>query len=228
MPPSPEHAVLIAEDDPKISQLLVDYLKADGFAAHSVADGLSAVRMARQTTPDAVLLDVMLPGLDGIAVCRELRKFTDAPIIMLTARVDELDILLGLDTGADDYICKPFSPRQVVARVRAQLRRASGRVVAKTPPWRIDDETLRISWRGQWLGLTAVEFRMLRLLLNRPGRVFSRAQLLDTVHDDQRDVSDRAIDSHIKNLRRKLQAIEPGCDCLVSVYGAGYRFDAPE
>ena len=135
--------------------------------------------------------------------------------------------LLGLDTGADDYVCKPFSPREVMARVKALLRRAEGRVAPMQRPWTVDDQGLRIAWRDRWLPLTPLEFRILRLLLSRPGRVFSRAQLLDSVHGDMRDVSDRAIDTHVKNLRRKVQAVDPGADCIASVYGVGYRFDQP-
>ena len=167
----------------------------------------------------------MLPGLDGIGVCRAVRRFSDVPIIMLTARIDEVDRLLGLDTGADDYVCKPFSPREVMARVKAQLRRAEGRLAPR--PWQVDEDRLRIAWQGQWLPLTVLEFRMLRLLLGQPGRVYSRARLLDSMHADDRDVSDRAIDSHVKNLRRKIQAVDPGFDCIRSVYGVGYCFDAP-
>ncbi len=169
----------------------------------------------------------MLPSLDGMALCRALRRFSDVPIIMVTARVDEVDRLLGLDIGADDYVCKPFSPREVVARVRALLRRADGLMSTAQQDWHVDEVGHRISWQGQWLPLTPVEFRMLRLLLTRPGRAYSRAQLLDSVHQDLRDVSDRAIDSHVKNLRRKIQAVEPAFDSIVSVYGVGYRFDAP-
>lgn len=220
-----QQRVLVVEDDAKIAQLLLDYLRSDGFDAESVADGQLALRRIEQSPPVVVILDLMLPGLDGIGVCRAVRAFSDVPILMLTARVDELDRLLGLDTGADDYVCKPFSPREVLARVRSLLRRAQGRVMVCALPWTIDENGLRIAWRGQWLALTALEFRMLRLLLSQPGRVFSRAQLLDTVHSEQRDVSDRAIDSHIKNLRRKIQTAEPGCDCIASVYGVGYRFE---
>jgi two-component system, OmpR family, response regulator BaeR len=219
--------VLVVEDDPKLAQLLLDYLHADGLHARSVADGLLAVQQVRQAPPAAIILDLMLPGLDGIGVCREVRQFSDVPIIMLTARVDEVDRLLGLDTGADDYVCKPFSPREVLARVKAHIRRAEGRLVAPRPAWQVDDKSLRIAWRDQWLSLTPLEFRMLRLLLGRPGRVFSRTQLLDSVHAELRDVSDRAIDSHVKNLRRKIQAVAPDSDCIVSVYGVGYRFDPP-
>jgi two-component system, OmpR family, response regulator BaeR len=225
--PTTPRRVLVVEDDPKIAQLLLDYLRAEGFEAHAIADGKQALQQIEQAPPALVILDLMLPGLDGVAVCRGVRQFSEVPILMLTARVDEVDRLLGLDTGADDYVCKPFSPREVMARVRALVRRSDGRVLAAALPWQVDDEGLRIAWQGQWLPLTPLEFRMLRLLLSCPGRVFSRAQLLDTAHDDLRDVSDRAIDSHIKNLRRKIQAVEPGCDCIASVYGVGYRFDAP-
>jgi two-component system, OmpR family, response regulator BaeR len=220
--------VLVVEDDVKIAQLLLDYLRDGGFEASAIANGKTALEQIKQTPPALVILDLMLPGLDGIGVCRGVRQFSDVPILMLTARVDEVDRLLGLDTGADDYVCKPFSPREVMARVRALVRRADGRTLNVTLPWAIDEQGLRISWRSQWLPLTSLEFRMLRLLLGQPGRVFSRAQLLDCAHADLRDVSDRAIDSHIKNLRRKIHAVESGCECIASVYGIGYRFDAPE
>jgi len=219
--------VLVVEDDPKIAQVLVDYLRAAGLAAQQVADGRLAVQRVQQQPPSLILLDLMLPGQDGLAVCRAVRAFSAVPIIMLTARVDEIDRLLGLDSGADDYVCKPFSPKEVVARVKAQLRRASGLLVAQALPWRVDEQALRVAWRGQWLPLTPVEFRVLRQLLGQPGRVFTRANLMDALHDDQRDVSDRAIDSHVKNIRRKIDAVEPGCDCIASVYGVGYRLEPP-
>ncbi|WP_284614366.1 response regulator [Aquabacterium humicola] len=219
--------VLVVEDDPKIARLLLDYLQVEGLEAEAFGDGASALERIRAQPPAAIVLDLMLPGLDGLAVCRAVRTFSDVPIVMLTARVDEVDRLLGLDSGADDYVCKPFSPREVVARVKAQLRRAEGRLVAAAAPWTVDDDALRIAWRGQWLPLTPLEFRMLRRLLARPGRVFSRAQLLDGLRPELREVSDRAIDSHVKNLRRKIQAVEPGCDCIAAVYGVGYRFDPP-
>jgi two-component system response regulator BaeR len=220
--------VLVVEDDRKISDLLLNYLRVDGYEATAAYDGREAVQQISQRAPDAVILDWMLPGLDGIGVCKAVRAFSDVPILMLTARVDELDRLLGLDTGADDYVCKPFGPREVVARVRALLRRASGRVIALPQPWLVEEASFRISWLGQWLPLTRIEFMVFRTLLARPGRVFSRAQLLSSVHDSQRDISDRAIDTHVKNLRKKVQAIDPGCECIASVYGLGYRFDLPE
>ena len=219
--------VLVVEDDAKIAQLLLDYLRSDGFAASTIADGSVALARIEKAPPSVLILDLMLPGLDGISLCRAVRQFSDLPILMLTARVDEVDRLLGLDTGADDYVCKPFSPREIMARVRALVRRSEGRVSAAQQAWLVDEAGLRIAWRGQWLPLTPLEFRMLRLLLSRPGRVFARAQLLDSAHADLRDVSDRAIDSHIKNLRRKIDAADPGSNCIASVYGVGYRFDAP-
>jgi two-component system response regulator BaeR len=218
--------ILVVEDDPKIARLLVDYLGRDGFDALAIADGQVALTHIERAMPELIVLDLMLPSLDGMSLCRAVRRFSDVPIIMVTARVEEVDRLLGLDIGADDYVCKPFSPREVVARVRALLRRADGLMSAQQD-WQIDEVGYRISWQGQWLPLTPVEFRMLRLLLTRPGRVFSRAQLLDSVHEEMRDVSDRAIDSHVKNLRRKIQAVEPAFESIVSVYGVGYRFDAP-
>jgi two-component system, OmpR family, response regulator BaeR len=217
--------VLVVEDDATIAQLLLDYLRDEGFEAEAIADGEVALETIERSPPALVILDLMLPGLDGLSVCKAVRKFSDIPILMLTARVDEIDRLLGLDTGADDYVCKPFSPREVMARVRALVRRADGKLKTAARPWEVDDDALRICWQGEWLPLTALEFRMLRLLVSQPGRVFSRAQLLDCVHADLREVSDRAIDSHIKNLRRKIQALEPSCEYIASVYGVGYRFD---
>ena len=219
--------VLVVEDDPKIAALLLSYLRDEGLDATSAHDGHEALRLIQQQTPDAVVLDWMLPGMDGIALCQAVRAFSDVPILMLTARVDELDRLLGLNTGADDYVCKPFAPREVVARVRALLRHSQGMLKHTPSLWEVDEASFRIRWRGEWLNLTRIEFMMLRLLLSRPGRVYSRDQLLATVHDSQRDISDRAIDTHVKNLRKKIQAVDADCDCIASVYGVGYRFDVP-
>lgn len=219
--------VLVVEDDVKIAKLLLDYLKSAGYVGKSVGDGHAALRQIQDDPPDLVILDWMLPGMDGIEVCREVRRTSEVPILLLTARIDEVDRLLGLDTGADDYVCKPFSPREVMARVRALLRRTRGNTPVVPHPWLLDETSFRIAWRGQWLPLTRQEFLMFRMLLSRPGRVYSRAQLMDAACDESRDVSDRTIDSHIKNLRRKLQSVESGCDCITSVYGVGYRFDTP-
>ena len=222
------HRVLVVEDDRKISDLLLNYLRASGYEAEAAYDGREALRRIEQQAPDAVILDWMLPGLDGVGVCQAVRRFSDVPILMLTARIDEVDRLLGLDTGADDYVCKPFAPREVIARIRALLRRAQGQVKTSSKPWVIDEASFRISWLGQWLPLTRIEFMMFRLLLSRPGRVYSRDQLLTSGHDSQRDISDRAIDTHIKNQRKKVQTVDPNCDCIASVYGLGYRFDMPD
>ncbi|SFU87736.1 response regulator [Pseudoduganella namucuonensis] len=218
--------ILIVEDDPKIAAVLADYMAAAGYRVTRVADGAHAVETLRAEPADLMLLDLNLPGLDGLEVCKRARGFSQLPIIMLTARVDEIDRLLGLDAGADDYVCKPFSPREVVARVRAQLRRASGMLApASAPLFQVDRERMRILLAGAVLTLTPVEFRLLAELIEHPDRVYSRQQLLDVAHEDQRDISDRTVDSHIKNIRRKLAARPAAADCLQSVYGVGYRFE---
>jgi two-component system response regulator BaeR len=218
--------ILIVEDDAKIADMLANYLHMHGFATELCGDGQDAVTRIRQQAPALVVLDLMLPGLDGLAVCTEVRTFSTVPIMMVTARVDEIDRLLGLDTGADDYVCKPFSPREVVARIKALLRRSEGALAKPVPAvFAVDEARQQINWRGQPLPLTPVEFRLMRQLMSRPGQVFARARLLDTLHEDQRDVSDRAIDSHIKNLRRKLEQAGTGEAGISSVYGVGYRFD---
>ncbi|MEZ5650720.1 MAG: response regulator [Burkholderiaceae bacterium] len=221
--------VFVVEDDPKIARLLADYLAQAGFSTRCIGDGAVAVASIEREAPALVLLDLMLPGLDGLEVCRAVRRFSDVPIIMITARVDEIDRLLGLEIGADDYVCKPFSPREVVARVRAILRRteAARQSLPAVAGFEVDEGARRIRYQGEALPLTPIEFRLFATLLRQPGRVFPRAQLLDAVHDDLRDVSDRAIDSHVKNLRRKLAGTAAGDACVASVYGVGYRFDEP-
>lgn len=228
--------VLVVEDELKLAALLCDYLRAHGFAPHAAADGPTALAVFADLQPAAVLLDLNLPGLDGVEVCRALRRHSNVPILMLSARVDEIDRVLGLEIGADDYLCKPYSPREVVARVRALLRRADGALASpRAAPgcravggFMLDDGGLRAWWRDVALPLTPVEFQLLRTLLQPPGRVFARASLLDAIYTDFRDVSDRAVDSHVKNLRRKLQAAMSGHDCIAAVYGVGYRLDMPD
>lgn len=220
------HRILVVEDDARIADMLDNYLRAQGYETVVLANGLQVAPQVRRTAPDLVLLDLMLPGLDGLDVCRELRGFSSVPIIMVTARIDEIDRLVGLDSGADDYICKPFSPREVVARIKALLRRAEGRVgPGDSHGFRVDESARRIAFQDQWLPLTPLEYRLLRKLLSRPGHVFSRNALLEGVHDEFRDTTDRAIDSHIKNLRRKIGKVRPQGSAIASVYGAGYRFD---
>ena len=219
--------ILVVEDDARIADMLDNYLQAQGWRTTLLANGLQVVPEIRRMEPSLVLLDIMLPGQDGVEVCREVRRFSAVPIIMVTARVDEIDRLIGLEVGADDYVCKPFSPREVVARIKALLRRAEGRLGAAAPEhgFRVDDGALRIAWQEHWLALTPLEFRLFKRLLSRPGHVFSRQALLESVHDDFRDTTDRAIDSHIKNLRRKIGKVRPQGSAIVSVYGMGYRFD---
>jgi two-component system, OmpR family, response regulator BaeR len=218
--------ILIVEDEPKLAALLADYLKAASFETQIIADGREVVPAVRKAAPDLILLDLMLPGRDGVDVCRELRTFTDVPIVMVTARVEEIDRLLGLEIGADDYICKPFSPREVVARVRAILRRTRRGVGSNTASGlTIDDKQYRAAFNGHALDLTPVEFRLLNTLAAAPGRVFSRQQLLDNLYADHRVVTDRTVDSHIKNLRRKLEEVSPEQELIHSIYGVGYKLE---
>jgi len=220
--------ILIVEDELRLAQLLADYLAIAGFGSHCLADGLEVVPWVKSNSPDLIILDVMLPGRDGLELCREIRGFSRVPIIMATARVEEIDRLLGLELGADDYICKPYSPREVVARVKAILRRtqrapepyehpASGLV--------LDEAAFRVRSPQGEVELTSVEFKLLAVLYREPGRIFSRTQLMDRIYDDERIVSDRTIDSHIKKLRKKLAALAPDEELVHSVYGAGYRYE---
>ncbi|WP_040263491.1 response regulator [Pseudomonas massiliensis] len=220
--------ILIVEDEPKLAALLRDYLEAAGFPTLCVANGLDAAAAVRTHRPRLVLLDLMLPGRDGLEVCRDIRSFSPVPIIMLTARVEESDRLQGLDLGADDYVCKPFSPREVVARVKAVLRRAPS-IASPTPGGArlvIDHEAHQASFDGVMLELTRVELRLLDTLSSAPGRVFSRDQLLDHLYPDRRIVTDRTVDSHVRNLRRKLAQACPGDDPIQSLYGVGYKWAA--
>jgi two-component system response regulator BaeR len=223
--------ILIVEDEPKLAALLADYLQAEGYAPATLADGLQVIAHVRTAPPALILLDLMLPGRNGLEICRELRTFSAVPVIILTARVDEIDRLLGLELGADDYVCKPFSPREVIARVKAILRR-SGRLPSPVPqespprsPLRVDVEQHVAHLDGADLQLTPIELRLLALLQSTPGRIYRRDHLLRQLYDDHRVVTDRTVDTHVKNLRRKLQAIRPGQDMIRSIYGVGYRLD---
>lgn len=228
-PAGPPAHILIVEDEPKMAALVMDYLRAAGHRAEWLHDGRAVAPFVREHQPDLVLLDVMLPGRDGLDVCRELRTFSDVPVVMLTARVEEADRLAGLECGADDYICKtPFSPREIVARIKAILRRSRRAPLAGDeagPVLRIDVESYRAYFQGSLLDLTPVEFRLLRTLASAPGHVFSRDVLLTKLHQDHRAVTDRAVDSHIKNLRRKLAQVDAACDPIRAVYGVGFRLD---
>lgn len=222
--------ILIVEDEPKLAQVLVAYLQAEGYRTVHVTNGLDVQDAIAVHEPNVMLLDLMLPGQDGITVCTQVRTYSHMPIIMLTARVDELDRLLGLEVGADDYLCKPYNPKEVVARIKAQLRRmqwgAADPIAHKASgsAWELDDAGLRASYQGQILDLTPAEYRLLKTLYCQPGRVYSRAQLLDSLHDDGRAITDRAVDSHIRNLRRKLESVAPTVELIRSVYGLGYAW----
>jgi len=219
--------VLIVEDEQKLADLLGDYLVQAGYAVAKIDNGLQAVPTIRDKQPALILLDLMLPGRDGMEICKEVRSFSSVPVIMLTARVEEIDRLLGLELGADDYICKPFSPREVVARVKAVLRRAAPHDALPAHGLELDPERFRASVGGNLLDLTAVEFRLLEHLASHPGRIYSRSQLMDHIYPDQRVVSDRTIDSHIKKLRKKIADSAPGTELVRSVYGVGYKLELP-
>ena len=216
--------ILIVEDEEKLAQVLADYLQQAGFETHCIGDGLTVVQWVKEHHPALILLDLMLPGKGGLDICKELRVFSAVPIIMTTARVEEIDRLLGLELGADDYICKPFSPREVVARIKAVLRRSGG----ASPPMAsltLDEERYQAILQGHELDLTAVEFKLLRFLASHPGRIYGRETLMDHIYPDDRVVADRTIDSHIKKLRKKLAVAEPNQELIHSVYGVGYKFD---
>ncbi|KQQ96628.1 response regulator [Massilia sp. Leaf139] len=215
------NTIYIVEDEPELAALVADYLRAAGFVPTVFGDGAAALAAIRAAPPALVVLDLMLPGLDGLALCREVRSFSEVPVVMTTARVEEIDRLLGLELGADDYLCKPFSPRELVARVKAILRRAG----VPAAPLAIDARARRARLRGQALELTPTEFALLAALARRPGQVLSRAQLLAQAHQDKLEVTDRAVDSHIKNLRRKIALATPEYEPIRSIYGLGYRFE---
>ncbi len=220
--------ILIVEDEPKLAQLMIDYLQASNYRTHHIASGDDVLPWLEHTTPALMLLDLMLPGRDGMTLCREIRRHSELPIIMVTARTEEIDRLLGLEIGADDYICKPFSPREVVARVKTILRRVrySPQEAQHASLLQIDESRFQASWRSAALELTPAEFRLLKTLSLEPGKVFSREQLLNQLYDDYRVVTDRTIDSHIKNLRRKLEALDADQPFIRAVYGIGYRWEA--
>ncbi len=216
--------ILVVDDEPKIAEICQDYLKAAGFDVITCGDGLQGLAAARREKPDLVVLDLMLPGMDGMDICRTLRREGDIPIIMLTARVEETDKLIGLELGADDYITKPFSPRELVARVRVVLRRAGGDPsgdVIRVGEITLDRTRYEISFPDRTISLTPTEFEILATLMSQPGRIFSRSQLLNAAHGVAFESYERAIDSHIRNLRRKL---EPG-EHIITVHGVGYKFE---
>lgn len=220
--------ILVVDDEPKIVKLARDYLEKGGFRVLSAGDGQTAVTITRHDKPDLIVLDLNLPGLDGLDVCRTIRRESDVPIIMLTARVEETDRLIGLELGADDYIVKPFSPRELVARVRAVLRRVRGDLttssILRTADLEIDLQGHRVNRGQERVHLTPIEFNLLALLAEHPGQTFSRERLLEKLHGFAHDGYDRSIDAHIKNLRRKLEPNPAEPVYILTVYGIGYQF----
>jgi two-component system response regulator BaeR len=217
--------ILLVEDEEKLAALLRDYLLQEGFEVAVLNRGDQVEDWVRTHPTDLVLLDLMLPGKSGLDVCKSLRVETSVSIIIVTARVDEIDRLLGLELGADDYICKPFSPREVVARIKAVLRRVHRGDTPQESGLTLDDNGYKATLSGRDLALTAVEFELLKLLMSHPGRIYTREQLMDAMYRDQRVVSDRTVDSHVKKIRKKIASVMPDREIVHSVYGVGYKYE---
>ncbi|MGO4279261.1 two-component system, OmpR family, catabolic regulation response regulator CreB [Cupriavidus sp. OV038] len=222
--------VVVVEDEAAIADTILYALRTDGMQAEHLVLGGDALQRLRAAPADLVILDVGLPDMSGFEVCRTLRTFSDVPVIFLTARHEEIDRIVGLEIGADDYVVKPFSPRELAARVRVILRRAGGR--AGAPPtapeparFTHDAAGARIAFHGQWLALTRYEYRLLALLVAQPGRIYSRAQLMDMVWHDAADTIDRTVDTHIKTVRAKLRAVDATFDAIRTHRGMGYSLD---
>jgi DNA-binding response OmpR family regulator len=220
--------ILIVDDEARIVKLVRDYLERAGFDVIAARDGETALTLAHVEQPDLIVLDLMLPGVDGLDICRRLRQESGVPIIMLTARVEEADRIVGLELGADDYVTKPFSPRELVARVRATLRRAKGQMgpatILRAGDVELDTASLTAVVAGQAVDLTSTEFQLLATLIRQPGRIFSREQLLEAVHGVAFEGYDRSVDSHVKNIRRKIEPDPRRPRYIQTVYGVGYRF----
>jgi len=221
-------SILVVDDEPKIVKIARDYLERAGFRVQTAGDGRSVLPMVRSAKPDLIVLDLALPGMDGLDVARTIRKESEVPIIMLTARADEADRLIGLELGADDYIVKPFSPKELVARVRAVLRRwdgaRAGTDVVRAGDLVLDIPRMRASVGDRTIPLTPTEFQLLAVMARLPGRVFTRGQLLEAVHGVAVESYERAIDSHVKNIRRKIEPDPRHPRYILAVHGIGYRF----
>ena len=219
--------VLIVEDEKKLADVLIAYLNKNQFRVTHFESGGGVVDWVKTNQPNIILLDLMLPDVNGKDLCKQIRQFSTVPIIMVTAMIDEIDRLIGLELGADDYVCKPFSPKEVVARVKAVLRRSEGDLNLGEiyDAFEVNDQTYSIKLHQDRLDLTPVEFRLLKMFLQSPGRVFNRDQILDNIFEDGRIVLDRTVDTHVKNLRHKLKTASPKHDYIRSVYGIGYSFE---
>lgn len=219
------NTILIVEDDEKIAAILAKYAQGSGYTYNIINDGNDVISWIKAHKPDVVLLDIMLPNVSGTELCKQIRTFSAIPILMITAKVEEIDRLLGLEIGADDYICKPFSPREVMARIKTILRRVPSK--PSDSLFDLDVASQRVKLQNVELTLTPVEFRILHAFNSKPDNVWSREQLLNKMYDDYREVSDRTVDSHVANLRKKLLATPLQHDFISSVYGIGYRFVLP-
>lgn len=223
-----KYSVLLVDDDEKLVQLLKTYFEKEGFITYAAYDGLQAIQLVREKKPSIMVLDIMLPEMDGWDVCRKIRRENEVPIIMLTAREEESDRLIGLEIGADDYVTKPFSPKEVVARAKVILRRMNQEFVKKVPLQvgniYIDLERHQVSQNGEMIELTATEFKILELFVTHAGRVFTRLQIVEQTQGDSFEGYDRTIDVHIKNLRRKLEANTKEPRYILTIYGVGYKF----
>lgn len=223
--------IVLIEDEVDMANLLADYLKANDFQVLIFNRGDDASQWLQDNEPSLILLDLMLPGVDGLQICKQVRSHSDVPIIMMTAKVEEIDRLLGLELGADDYVCKPFSAREVVARVKAVLRRTH--IEPRTPESStaqrvsLSEQSMSVHILGQAVELTNVEFQLFALLFSQPGRIFSRQYILDNIYKDYRVVGDRTVDGHIKKLRKKLSDANAELELIRSVYGCGYKYEAP-
>ncbi len=217
--------ILIVEDEEKLALLLSEYLGQAGFSSFCLHNGLEAISWIKEHKPDLIILDLMLPGRDGLEICKEIRSFSNVPVIMITARVQEIDRVVGLEIGADDYVCKPYSPREVVARVKAVLRRMQTPEKASGKGLELNELCYKATYNQRDLGLTVVEFKLLSILKNNSGRIFSRDQLMEKIYPDRRIVSDRTIDSHIKNLRKKIALLAEDRELVRSIYGIGYQYE---
>ncbi|WP_448249406.1 response regulator [Thalassotalea agariperforans] len=217
--------ILVVEDEVKLAELLKDYLVQADFSPWLIHNGSEVVEQVKQNLPDLILLDLMLPGKDGLTICKEIRAFSNVPIIIITAKVEEIDRLLGLELGADDYICKPFSPREVIARIKTVLRRSQPeQLLASKTHFLLNEATYQLTYNNKTVSLTAIEFNILKVLTKEPGRIFSRSQLIAHIYHDHRVVSERTVDSHIKKLRKKLHNDLPDTELIQSVYSVGYKF----
>lgn len=219
--------ILIVEDELSIAEVLIAYCQKEGYIVTHFASGEGVVDYVKENDVDLILLDLMLPEVDGLTICKSLRQTSQVAIIMVTAKVEEIDRLFGLEFGADDYICKPFSPREVIARIRAVLRRLNqdDNDIIKQFGFKMEPNKYQVALKGHAIDLTPIEFKLLALLLNNIKRVFSRDEIINQVYSDTTDITDRNIDTHIKNIRKKINKVDPNHNFIISVYGVGYKCD---